>query len=189
MDDILLIPQTELLITDDLVLEQIEVKDRELLIETVFELLEPAVVSYELLDLTPDALVLEVGIQGPPGANGSSADVPHVTFPTASFIDSNRAVRLTTGLVSYATSSALPDANLVLGVTRSAAASGAPVQVQTGGLMENPGWAWVADQPIFCGIGGALTQSAPAAGFRLVLGIALSATQIHIGLRTPIVLT
>lgn len=188
MDDILLIPQTELLVTDDLVLEQIVIKDRELLIETVLELLEPAVTAYEFIDATTDALVLEIGIQGPPGLNGSSADAPFITFPASGPIGGNRAVRLTAGLASYASSSVLPDANLVLGISRGAAASGASVQIQTSGIMTEPSWAWTADLPVYCSTNGTLTQLAPASGFSLIMGIALSTTQIHIGAGMPIAL-
>lgn len=188
MDDLLLVPQTELLVTNDLVLEQIVAKDRELLIETVLELLEPAVTAYEFLDATQEVLVLEVGIQGPPGLNGSSADVPFVTFLTSGPIGGNRAVRLEAGLVKYASSSTPADASVVLGITRGAAVMGAPVQIQTFGLMTEPTWAWTVDQPVFCGTNGMLTQIAPATGFDLIMGIALSAIQIHIGARMPIAL-
>ena len=164
----------------------------ELLIVSDTELLVVQAETTDLLDATEDNQQLEVGMQGPPGPaglDGSSASAPYITFSAAGPIGGNRAVRLTAGLASYADSSALPDANLVLGITRGAAINGAPVQIQTSGLMAEPSWAWTADQPVFCGANGTLTQSAPAAGFALILGIALSATQIHIGARMPIALT
>lgn len=128
------------------------------------------------------------GPPGPPGLNGSSASAPYITFSADGPLGGNRAVRLVAGLARYASSSALADAGLVLGITQGAAVSGAPVQIQTSGLMTEPSWTWTADQPVFCGTNGTLTQTAPTAGFDLILGIALSAIQIHIGARMPIAL-
>ena len=200
MDELLITAEPELLVTTDVLAESVTLVETELLTETVQELVEVEVPpellleqseALEVLDLSEAAEVIELAMQGPPGPpglDGSSASAPYVTFPAAGPIGGNRAVRLTAGLASYADASMLPDANLVLGISRAAAVNGAPVQIQTGGLMTEPSWAWTADQPVFCGANGTLTQSAPVAGFDLILGIALSATQIHIGARMPIAL-
>lgn len=188
MDDLLIIPQTELLTTGDLVLQQIVVKDRELVLVTTLEVLEPVATPAQVLDVTQPALILEVGLQGPPGAPGASAAAPTVTFPAAAALGGHRAVRLVAGKAAYANAAASGDANLVLGITTGAAVLDAPTTIQTAGPMTEPSWAWTPDAPVFCGPAGTLTQTPPTSGFSLVLGIALSAIQIHIGQKMPIAL-
>lgn len=199
-DDLLITTEPELLVIGgDQAAETIVLVEQELLVDTVLEVLETETAellveqsnTYDVLDATDVAELLEVALQGPPGPpglNGSSASAPYITFLADGPLGGNRAVRLVAGLARYASSSALADAGLVLGITQGAAVSGAPVQIQTSGLMTEPSWTWTADQPVFCGTNGTLTQTAPTAGFDLILGVALSAIQIHIGARMPIAL-
>lgn len=149
-----------------------------------------------LVDDTPDLLVVEreqqvtlldVGVQGmpgPPGAAGGSA----LSLIAGAALGGHRAVRSLAGVAIYADCETVADASLVLGITQGAASEGAPVQVQTMGLMTEPSWSWVPDLPVFVGLAGVLTQTPPAAGYRLIVGVATRADQIHIGLKMPIVL-
>lgn len=114
-------------------------------------------------------------------------DVDYVEFLADGAIGGHRVMSPTTGgRVGYASSSNVADANTVLGISRGAALDGAILQVQNGGLMTESSWSWTVDQPIFCGVNGVLTQTAPTVGFQLIVGVATSATSMAIGIRQPI---
>lgn len=74
----------------------------------------------------------------------------------------------------------------LLGVTLTAAPPGQPVDVQRAGVMDDAGWAWTPGQRVFLGPGGALTQTPPAHGFDVLIGVALSATRLLLNLSDPI---
>ena len=149
-----------------------------------------------LVDGTPDLLVVEreqqvvlldVGVQGPPGPPGAAGGAV-LSLIAGAALGGHRAVRSLAGAVIYADCETLADASLVLGITQGAAIDGAPVLVQTMGLMTEPSWSWTPDLPVFVGSAGVLTQTPPPTGYRLIVGIATRADQIHIGLKMPIVL-
>lgn len=172
--------------TTDLVLESVEhisevteAPANELLVERDQDLL--------IVEQEQTVRVLEVGTQGPPGPPGAAGGAA-LSLIAGTALGGHRAVRSLAGVAVYADCQALADANLVLGITQGAANSGAPVFVQVMGLMAEPSWSWVADLPVFVGQEGVLTQTPPEAGYRLIVGAATSATQIHIGLKMPIVL-
>lgn len=176
--------QPELLIElDDSGVEVVDAAENELLLtdEASWLLVEQEVLTV-LLDAAP---------QGPPGMAGDAGEAGalYVYFPAAVPVGGHRAVRLLAGEVVYADNSTVADANLVLGITVGAAVQGALVQIQTGGLMTEPSWAWTPDQPIFLGSDGGLTQVVPAAGFSLILALAISMTQVLILLKSPLVLS
>ncbi|MDR6886151.1 MULTISPECIES: hypothetical protein [Variovorax] len=135
----------------------------------------------------PEITLIDVGTQGPPGPPGEMG-AAYVEFPAAVPLGGNRVVRVLAGEAVYADHTTVADANLVLGITRGAVAAGALAQIQTGGLMTEPSWAWTPDAPVFVGPVGTLTQVPPATGFNLIVGVATSPTQIFIGARMPIVL-
>lgn len=149
-----------------------------------------------LVDDTPDLLVVEedqrlvildVGQQGPPGPPGEAGGAA-LSLIAGAALGGHRAVRSLAGVAVYADCETLADAALVLGITQGAASEGAPVFVQTSGLMTEPSWSWTPDLPVFVGFAGVLTQTPPAIGYRLIVGVATRADQIHIGLKMPIVL-
>ncbi|MDN6885278.1 hypothetical protein QMO14_16860 [Variovorax sp. CAN2819] len=135
----------------------------------------------------PEFILLDIGTQGPPGVPGAMGEA-YVEFPAAVPLGGHRAVRLLGGEAIYADHTVVADANVVLGITRGAAAAGALAQIQFGGLMTEPSWAWTPDQPVFVGLAGVLTQTPPTSGFSLIVGIATLPTQILIGAKAPIVL-
>ncbi|MEZ2293931.1 hypothetical protein [Variovorax sp. RCC_210] len=186
--------------------ELLEIVEQETLVETQRELLvevaDPGaeVADIEppqmLVDTEPDLLVVtegaqivlvDEGRQGPPGPPGGLGQA-YVEFPAAVPLGGHRAVRLLAGQAIYADHTVVADANAVLGITRGAVEEGALAQIQFGGLMTEPSWAWTPDQPVFVGLEGVLTQPSPTTGFSLIVGIATLPTQILIGAKAPIVL-
>lgn len=152
---------------------------------------EPQVLQipvYEQLVLEGDSgtELLEVARQGPPGVPGGAGG-SFVLFPASTAIGGHRAVRLLGGQLAYASASNVADANLVIGITVSAASQGGAAGVQTSGTMTEPSWSWTPDAPVFCGEQGALTQVAPSAGFVLIIGVAISATRILVGAKMPLI--
>lgn len=131
----------------------------------------------------------EPGEDGMPGRAAESSSGPEVVeFAAAVALGGHRAVRLLAGEAIYADNAVVEDANVVLGITQGAVGAGDLAPIQTGGLMTEPSWTWTPDAPVFVGANGVLVQPSPITGFSLVVGVATSATQIHIGARTPLVL-
>ena len=137
-----------------------------------------------MLTVQRDTLTLSSAVTGPPGPAGDA----NVTFTAGVAIGGHRLVRLNAGLLRYMSNDQPADANMALGVSRNAAALGQAVTVQGSGLLSEPSWTWTPDLPVFCGINGLLTQLVPTAGFILVIGVAVSATDIIIAIKTPLVL-
>lgn len=124
------------------------------------------------------------GDQGEPGLSGVQA-----TYTADGALSGHRVVRASgAGAVAYADSANVAHATTVLGITTGAAADGDPVTIQAGGPISEPSWAWTPDQPVYCGGNGQLTQVAPVAGFVLVVGVAVSATEIFVGIKQAIVI-
>lgn len=190
----------------DCKIELLETVEQETLVETQRELLVDVVYADAevsdsaepelLLVDEPELLVvgdgsqtilIDAGTQGPPGPPGELG-AAFVEFPAAIDLGGHRAVRLLAGEAIYADHASIIDANVVLGITRGAAAAGAVAQIQFGGLMTEPSWSWTPDLPVFVGVAGVLTQTPPASGFSLIVGIATRPIQILIGAKLPIVL-
>lgn len=129
-----------------------------------------------------------VGIQGPTGATGPSG--ASVLSKTAGeTLGGNRVVMVDTdGKVYYADRSIVSHANKVLGLTQGAASVSTAVNVQTYGVMTEPSWNWDMTKPVFLSTTGLLTQTAPAAGFILMLGFPISTTSMLIDIDKPIVI-
>lgn len=127
----------------------------------------------------------EQGPPGPPGQSGAS----YLTYMADGGIGGHRAVRATTpGKVGYVDPDDPAQAHAVIGLTMGAASDGSPVNVQFGGEMTEPSWAWIANLPIFVGATGVPTQTAPALGFHAPIGVAISPTAMVIQIKTPVVL-
>jgi hypothetical protein len=79
----------------------------------------------------------------------------------------------------YASNDTLANAQ-VIGITETAASSGAAVAIRTSGLMSDANWAWTKGT-IYLGTNGQLTQTAPSGGaFVVHVARALTATTIQI---------
>ena len=85
----------------------------------------------------------------------------------------------------YASNDTLANAQ-VIGITETAASSGASVAIRTSGLMTDPNWNWTKGT-IYLGTNGQLTQTAPSGGaFVVHVARALTATTIQIDIDTLI---
>lgn len=187
--------------------ELLEVIERETLIEVAPELLidredaggdvVDATTNELLLDTVPDLLVIEeeaqtllidtAGGQGPPGPPGAGGGAA-ITMLAGHALGGHRAVRAFAGYAIYADNQFLADANLVLGITTGAAMIREPATIQTACLLTEPTWAWEPDLPVFASHSGTLTQVPPTSGFSLIVGVAVTPTQIHIGAKSPIII-
>jgi hypothetical protein len=85
----------------------------------------------------------------------------------------------------YASNDTLANAQ-VIGITETAASSGASVAIRTSGLMTDSNWNWTKGT-IYLGTNGQLTQTAPSGGaFVVHVARALTATTIQIDIDTLI---
>lgn len=125
------------------------------------------------------------GEQGPIGPAGGSA----LAMITAQALSGERIVyAVDASTVNYASCSDIAHFSQVLGLTETAAASGASVNVRRSGEFTFEGWSWIQG-PVFLGENGALTQTVPStARFSLAIGFAMSATTLFIDIGTPIIL-
>lgn len=81
MSEVLVVNQPELLVTETVVRESVVVVERELLVQTVQEVLETTLTEVvietntvsEVLDQSKPAEIIEVARQGPPGPAGNAA--------------------------------------------------------------------------------------------------------------------
>jgi len=90
---------------------------------------------------------------------------------------------------AYADNSIPSHAALVLGVTNGAAVDGAPVSITVSGDLAEPSWSWTPDGFVYLSTNGLLTQTAPASGFSLIVGTALTPTVLNIRIGVPIILS
>ncbi len=138
--------------------------------------------------LVTSVIVLTAGEQGPPGPSFDGTMINKLSMPAQGALSGHRVMRGTgDGHVQYASSADVLDAPVVLGISTGAAADGAPISVQYAGEMIEPSWSWTPGLPIFCGVGGVLTQVNPSTGFSLVVGVASTPTVIVVGIKQPIV--
>jgi hypothetical protein len=144
------------------------------------------------ISIDDDSIVIEVGIQGAKGAKGDKGNKGDQGDPgggsnptalpalTSSALSALRVVTLDgAGLWEYATIANPAHATALLCLLQSATAIGGAAEPLLLGFVSDLAWTWVKDAPIFLGIDGVLTQSAPTAGFMRQVAIATSATQIY----------
>lgn len=122
--------------------------------------------------------------QGPAGTSTRPA------YTTAAALSGHQVIALDlSGLAIYATSDDVSLAFRVVGISTGAASSGASITVQDKDVMTHGGWSWTPGQLIYLGLNGVLTNTVPvSATFILVMGKALSATSILVGIQPPIAL-
>jgi hypothetical protein len=129
------------------------------------------------------------GARGPAGGGGGA---PAEYVATAA-LGGHRVVKADgDDGVAYASNDAPGDAHLAFGLTTAAASEGALVPVQSEGRVTEAGWSWTPDMPVFLGQGGQLTQvpptpvGSPQPRFILIVGVAVSPTQVNLDFKTPI---
>ena len=113
-------------------------------------------------------------------------------FSSRSNIDLEAAVNLSAlkvittnvdGKAIYASSSNLDHFNKIVGINERAAVAGGEATVIFAGYMRDDDWTWDLDKPIFLGIDGALTQTPPSSGFRIIVAFPLSETDIIVDIK------
>jgi hypothetical protein len=110
------------------------------------------------------------------------------TRTAAATLSGHRVVKVDdAGLADYAANT-VDDAQSVIGLTTGAVTSGGLATIQSSGLMTEPSWSWVPNNPVYLGSNGTLTQTTPTSGVVLVIGVPLSATELFIDIKTPIAL-
>ena len=127
------------------------------------------------------------GLQGPPGATViSGAIIPKTAGEN---LGGNRVVAIgTDGQAYYANQTNPEHTHKVLGITTGAVIIGESASIQTFGEMTEVSWNWDMTKPLFLGVNGLMTQTAPSSGFVLQLGIPLTPTSIFIDIGKSIVL-
>ena len=126
--------------------------------------------------------ILTGGGQGPPGPPGAAGG----TMDLVAGIDlSGHRVVATDANGQLAYSSGLYG----VGITQGASMAGDVATIRYGGMMDEPTWTWIPDQPIFQTGAGYLTQTPPSSGFVRQVGVALSATSMKVEFSPAIVLT
>ena len=86
----------------------------------------------------------------------------------------------------YADRGNVSHAAAIAGITLQAVAAGSTVQVQRSGEIEESSWGWVLGQAVYLGASGQLTQTPPASGIVVVIGVPVSSTRLAIDIQPPI---
>lgn len=92
-----------------------------------------------------------------------------------------------TGAAIYANSNVVVTASSVVGVSINAANIGDTVLVQFSGCITESSWSWEPKQPIYLGPNGTLNQACPTDGFVMIVGFAVTATKMNVGLKQAII--
>jgi len=125
-----------------------------------------------------------VGPQGPKGLPGSAGAI-YVQVLAGETLNSSLPVALdSAGFVIRANNNNPDHAAKVIGITASAAVLGSEVSVSQSGKLSNVTWTW---NPGVIYVGnGVLIQTIPPTGFIQIVAVAISATEIIIGVKPPI---
>lgn len=152
------------------------------------QLQEPA--QHNQLHEVQDRLViLDVAKQGPPGPPGipGPAGGQALQRTAGGALSALIAVYELDGSVYPLDAADADHIDLLLGLTITAAAAGSPVNVQRSGAIDDAGWSWVPGR-VYLGAGGALTQTPPADGFDVLVGVATSPIRLVLHLQDAIAL-
>lgn len=132
----------------------------------------------------PEAFMVTSGEQGPPGIPGPAGGSA-IQRSAGTTLSALRAVYEQDGQV-FALDYRDPDhIDLLLGITLSAAAAGAVVNVQRSGVLDDSNWSWTPGR-VYLGTNGQLTQLPADDGYSVLLGVATSATRLILNLQDPI---
>ena len=136
----------------------------------------------------PRHVIVTRGIPGPPGPIGPSGGSA-LSVTAGQDIGGHRLVLLNAqGDAIYADARQLSHAEVVVGLTVFAAVQGQSIDIVRAGIVEEPSWSWVADQPVYLGLDGVPTQTLPpGALFGLVVGFPIAPTKLFMSIKPPIV--
>lgn len=140
----------------------------------------------------PSTEIIKVARQGPAGPPGSSgASTFETTNDSGLALSAGRAVSITSGGLVYSDNRIQSTLLSYVGVTTTAAVTGAPIQLQEIGALELTGVSLTPDQPLYVGIDGFLTQvapEAPGAVYSSIIGYAITPTRVFLTPRSSIIL-
>lgn len=140
---------------------------------------DPPTLPGELvLDLPTPSEVLVFPAPGPPGQTGPAGGTS-IQLTAGAVLSGHRLVtRQADGTAVYADNTTVADISAPLWLTLGSALSGAQVDCQALGVVDEPSWSWTPG-PLYLGANGVLVQSVPAApAFLCQVGYATSPTSI-----------
>ena len=111
---------------------------------------------------------------------GGAGIVGEITVDAGETLGGNRAVRIGTDNMAYYGDPTLDTCRLVAGLTTGAASVGNPVTVQTDGIMTEASWNWVGTEVVWLTGTGQLTQTPPATGYLMQVGVPLGPDRLRI---------
>lgn len=134
-----------------------------------------------------DAMALELApaIRGEPGEDGISGEAILRQAVAGAALGGHRAVYVEAGVANYASADDANSAALCVGITRAAVVLGGAALIITAGLITEPSWTWTPG-PVYLGIGGLLTQTAPTSGSLVRIGIATSPIELEVRVEPPL---
>ncbi|GEM_PF-2840520 len=120
-------------------------------------------------------------------AGGTNAPIPQPTpgqYPTAIALAVHKLVALVNGQLVLAAASDVTQPDGAIGLTLNAVAAGGKPQLATSGTVQDANWNWTANQAVFVGANGAMTQTplTIAPGYYQQVGLAVSAKQVVLNL-------
>lgn len=134
-----------------------------------------------------DIQIITIGEQGPPGA-GFVEKIDRTVIAGISIIVHHVVLVGSNGKAQYASSSNQLHAGRALGVTLNSASADGALTVRRSGAIIDSSFNWIAEQPIYCGLDGVLTQTVPTSGFIQIVGVAETTTSMNVEIETPILL-
>jgi hypothetical protein len=142
--------------------------------------------QYNLLKPFTGVDVGPAGPLGPAGPVGPAGDGSTFTKIADINLSGHRAVKAVSGdRVSLVSSANPADIGLAIAITTGAASADAVANLRAYGEITEPSWSWTPG-PVFLGVNGVLTQTAPTTGYVQQIGVALSSTKLMVNIRPPI---
>jgi hypothetical protein len=140
-------------------------------------------IAASVRDTQRTVAVAAPGPQGTPGAPGGTS-APRIADGV---LGGHRIVRSTgANSVGYASSDNPLHGDDTQGMTLGAAVDGGTVNVQRVGPVTFNGWSWSQGEPVFLGVDGLPTQTAPTSGFIQVIGHAEAPDTLYLQIEPPI---
>ena len=120
------------------------------------------------------------GVQGPPGETEGAT----FNLPTDGPLSALRVVRSDNGIARVADPAIAAHGEQVVGISVTAVGAAGSVLVRNGGNLTDPGLLLLPGR-VWCGAGGALTQTPPATGWLLPVGRVVDASTFTVDIEEP----
>lgn len=109
-------------------------------------------------------------------------------FVAAEAISAIRVIYNNAGQASPADSTNAAHSGSILGITLTSVLIGNTVSYVSEGRLTTPGESWDQSKPLFFDNLGRLTQTPPASGFSMIVGVPVAADKIDVRISQPIIL-